>query len=318
MNRHYRYNWLRSPFDARDHKFMYSKTGAPRPQKLLPDPSVGLAYDQGQEGSCTANAIARVVRALGVCADPSRQFIYDGERLEEHVALTKDSGAFGRDGAKLLHKVGVCTEHTFPYTPGNMKHKPPQAAYDEAAQHRISGYRHVYSVDGLLDALASGHMVPFGFEVPESFESDEVAHTGVLQLPKKGEKSVGGHEVVACGFDLEANVIFCGNSWGDDWGMRLKLSDGVERGGFSRCRSPTWPARSSPTTSSCWRGEVILREAPMRELVARRDELRTQIDALDAEIARRAREEFEAQQREHEMWGRLKPRPMLQRGTPRW
>ena len=110
--------------------------------------------------------------------------------------------------------------------------KPPQTAYDEAKNHRVRSYKHIYSVGGLIDALAAGHLVPFGFEVPESFESDEVAHTGVLQMPKAGEKFVGGHEVFACGYDLDANVAFCGNSWSDAWGMRLKLSDGVERGGF--------------------------------------------------------------------------------------
>jgi hypothetical protein len=228
----YRYNWLRSPFDARDHDHEYVKTGAPRPRKLLPPPSVGMAYDQGQEGACTGNALARVARAMGVHVDPSRQFIYVGERLIEGVALTKDSGAFGRDGAKLLLHTGVCGEGSFPYNHHDMVTKPPRSAYDEAKNHRIRSYKHIYSVGALIDALASDHMVPFGFEVPESFESDEVAHTGVLGMPKPGEKFVGGHEVFACGYDLDANVAFCGNSWGDGWGMRLKLSDGVERGGF--------------------------------------------------------------------------------------
>jgi C1A family cysteine protease len=146
--------------------------------------------------------------------------------------LTKDGGAFGRDGARLLLHTGVCSESAFPYTHHNMVTKPPQAAYDEAAKHKITAYKHVYSLEGLLDALASGHLVPFGFEVPESFESDETARTGVLRMPKPGEKSVGGHEVVAAGYDMDAQVVFCLNSWGEKWGMHLKLSDGVEHGGI--------------------------------------------------------------------------------------
>ncbi len=232
MTRHYRYNWLRSPFDARDHDHEYQRTHAPRPRKALPTPSVGLAYDQAQEGACTGNALARVARAMGVHPDPSRQFIYVGERLIEGTPLTKDSGAFGRDGAKLLLHTGVCGEGTFPYTHHNMTVKPPQAAYDEAANHKITAYKHIYSLEALLDALAAGHLVPFGFEVPENFESDECANTGVLKVPAPGEKTVGGHEVFACGYDEDAKVIFCGNSWSDKWGMRLKLSDGIERGGF--------------------------------------------------------------------------------------
>lgn len=233
MDRHYRYNWLRSPFDARDHDHEFKRTHAPRPRRGLPSPTLGMAYDQLQEGACTGNAIARVARALGVHPDPARQFIYVGERLLEGTALTKDSGAYGRDGAKLLLHTGVCSEAAFPYTHHNMVTKPPPAAYDEAAKHKISSYKHIYSLEALLDALAAGVPgVPFGFEVPVSFESDEVARTGKLEMPKPGEKSAGGHEVFACGWDDDAKVIFCGNSWSDKWGMRLKLSDGVERGGF--------------------------------------------------------------------------------------
>lgn len=169
---------------------------------------------------------------MGVHPDPSRQFIYVGERLIEGTPLTKDSGAFGRDGAKLLLHTGVCGEAAFPYTHHDMVTKPPQAAYDEAKAHRITGYKHIYSLDALLDALAAGHLVPFGFEVPASFESADMATTGQMRMPAPGEKFIGGHEVFACGYDEDAKVILCGNSWSDKWGMRLKLADGVERGGF--------------------------------------------------------------------------------------
>lgn len=49
---------------------------------------------------------------------------------------------------------------------------------------------------------------------------------------------------------------------------------------------------------------MILREAPMKELIARRDELRSQAAAIDAEIARRAREAMELQCRERQEWAR--------------
>lgn len=224
-----RYNWLPSPFDARDH--LYEVKGTTLPDIVMPMPAVGAPYDQGQEGSCTGNAYARIFRAMHPDFDPSRNFIYDGERLIEGTPLTKDSGAYGRDGAKLLKNTGVCAEHLWPYKHATMVKKPPQACYDDAANHKISGYKALHTRYDMLDCLASGGLIAFGFVVFESFESDAVAKTGVVPMPTHGEKNLGGHEVFMCGYDLKREVFICGNSWGD-WGMRLTLADGSNHGGF--------------------------------------------------------------------------------------
>ena len=59
----------------------------------------------------------------------------------------------------------------------------------------------------------------FGFSVYESFESPRVAETGVVPLPRLGERVLGGHAVVACGYDLRASRFTVRNSWGARWGM---------------------------------------------------------------------------------------------------
>jgi C1A family cysteine protease len=66
--------------------------------------------------------------------------------------------------------------------------------------------------------LASGYPFVFGFTVYESFESNAVAQTGDMPMPKSGEKVVGGHAVLAVGFDNEDRVFIVRNSWGDGWG----------------------------------------------------------------------------------------------------
>ncbi len=45
--------------------------------------------------------------------------------------------------------------------------------------------------------LAEGFPFVFGFTVYESFESAQVARTGVLNMPKPNEKLVDGHIVLA-------------------------------------------------------------------------------------------------------------------------
>ena len=47
-----------------------------------------------------------------------------------------------------------------------------------------------------------------------------MAKTGVLNLPKKGEKMVGGHAILAVGYDDAAKRLIIRNSWGPKWGMK--------------------------------------------------------------------------------------------------
>jgi C1A family cysteine protease len=68
--------------------------------------------------------------------------------------------------------------------------------------------------------LADGFPFVFGFTVYESFESDTVAKSGVLNLPKAKESAIGGHAVCAVGYDDAARRFIVRNSWGTDWGKR--------------------------------------------------------------------------------------------------
>ena len=68
--------------------------------------------DQGQIGSCTANAL---VGALGflhggpAAVIASRLFVYYGERVIEGD-VRQDAGAEIRDGVKVLNKLGAPPE----------------------------------------------------------------------------------------------------------------------------------------------------------------------------------------------------------------
>ncbi len=60
----------------------------------------------------------------------------------------------------------------------------------------------------------------FGFSVSTVFESDAVARTGRLNLPKRGEKNLDGHAVCAVGYDDREKRLLVRDSWGADWGMQ--------------------------------------------------------------------------------------------------
>ena len=72
----------------------------------------------------------------------------------------------------------------------------------------------------MKQCLAEGYPFVFGFSVYEGFESAAVAKTGTLDMPKPGEKNVGGHAVCAVGYDDAAKRILVRNSWGTDWGVK--------------------------------------------------------------------------------------------------
>ena len=67
--------------------------------------------------------------------------------------------------------------------------------------------------------LASGFPFVFGFTVYETFESDEVAKSGIVPMPGPSEAALGGHAVMAVGYDDASQRFLARNSWGTSWGM---------------------------------------------------------------------------------------------------
>ena len=200
---------------------------------VLP-PSVDLTplcppvYDQGQIGSCTANAIAGAIefdRLKQKVQDftPSRLFIYWNERfLEGGLTQTyQDSGAQIRDGIKSVAAQGDCPETEWPYKATKYTTKPLTRCYADALKYKAVNYaRLTPTLNQLKQCLASGFPFVFGFTVYESFESDQVASTGHAPMPAKGESSIGGHAVVGVGYNDANQWFIVRNSWGPKWGMK--------------------------------------------------------------------------------------------------
>jgi len=218
------YGWVPDRPDQRDR--LYAAIAAP--PKRLPakvDLRAGCSpvENQGQLGSCTANALVGNLEFLEkksgrTVTDLSRLFIYYNERAMEGT-INDDSGAAIRDGVKSLAKLGVCEESDWPYKISCFKQKPPAACYRSAADHQVTSYHRVIGLKQMRQCLAEGYPFVFGFTVYAAFESAAVAKSGQLDLPKKGEKNMGGHAVCAVGYDDQAGRILVRNSWGPDWGL---------------------------------------------------------------------------------------------------
>ena len=199
-------------------------TSLPSSVDLSAQPDMPPVYDQGQLGSCTANAIAAAVDFQNHRQDqkwltPSRLWIYYQERVIEGT-VSQDSGAQIRDGMKAVAKLGVCPETDWPYDISKFTNTPSDQCYREALQHRVTRYQRIPRVlNQFKGCLAHGFTFVFGFRVYESFESDEVGRTGVVPMPATGEQALGGHAVLAVGYDDEQQRFIVRNSWGEGWGM---------------------------------------------------------------------------------------------------
>jgi C1A family cysteine protease len=182
-------------------------------------------YDQGQLGSCTANSIGAALEFDQIkqgeqSFTPSRLFIYYNERVIEGT-VSSDSGAQIRDGVKSVNQLGAPPESDWAYDISKFADKPPQPAFDEAAKHKSILYQRVtQTLPQLKGCLAAGYPFVFGFTVYESFESQQVASSGEAPMPKAGEKQLGGHAVLAVGYDEDQQRFIVRNSWGPGWGMK--------------------------------------------------------------------------------------------------
>lgn len=224
MKSGYNYGWRRDNPDHRDLFYAADPTMmATIPSSIDLRPQCPPVYQQGALGSCTANAIAgalefdQMKQGLSVYT-PSRLFVYYNERSMEGTVLS-DSGAAIRDGVRSVNRQGACDESLWPYDITQFATQPPPNCYQAAAQHRALLYQRVpQQLAHMKAVLASGLTFIYGFTVYESFESQEVANTGIVPMPGMEEAVLGGHAVLAVGFDDVKQVFTTRNSWGPNFG----------------------------------------------------------------------------------------------------
>uniref|UniRef100_A0A1X7SZ67 Peptidase C1A papain C-terminal domain-containing protein n=1 Tax=Amphimedon queenslandica TaxID=400682 RepID=A0A1X7SZ67_AMPQE len=219
--------------DYRDQRKKYEQHEIPSERT---HPNVDLSgyvhhvYDQGDLGSCTANALcsaygldlvkqSQTTRGGYYYFDPSRLFLYYNTR-EREGNQSKDSGASIRDTVKSMNRKGVCKESEWPYKVWKFKEKPPQSCYDAAVGNNLCKYERLdHNIDQFRACLKDNCPFVFGFNVYASFHN--ISRNGYMPLPSRREQlgePLGYHAVVAVGYDDSRRCIKVLNSWGSRWG----------------------------------------------------------------------------------------------------
>lgn len=234
--------WRPDKPDFRDFKF-----GAP-PRAVLPPivdlrPGFPAVYDQGELGSCTANAIAGCIEYLQRKQKkakqflPSRLFIYYNERAMEGT-IDEDAGAEIRDGIKSVNKLGAPPEDLWPYdAKGDLfKTKPSAKAFKEATKYQALEYQRVgNSAMTLRACLAKGLPLVFGFTVYDSIDGDEATKLGIIPIPGEKEGTQGGHAVAGVGYTNDLRKVH-------SLGAALVLPDWAKTVGFWMIVRNSWAA----------------------------------------------------------------------------
>lgn len=147
----------------------------------------GLPLDQGNRGSCTAQALCGALNSTpGVSpllTEADANHLYDQEIALEGYPPSADPGGTGL----YICKVGV-------------------------ADGLISSYQHAFGLQHALEALVlrpciTGVNWYEGFDNPDEYGFVKIA--GQVR---------GGHEFVADAISLARKAVGCWNSWGPSWG----------------------------------------------------------------------------------------------------
>ena len=196
--------------------------------------------DQGSLGSCTANAGVGMMeyferKAFGKHIDASRLFLYKVTRNLLH--WTGDTGAFLRSTMGALVLFGVPPEEYWPYKIADFDKEPSAfcyafgQAYQAISYYRLDppGTSAAQLLNTIKTNLSGGLPSMFGFTVYSSYS--QASATGKLPYPTPKEKIVGGHAIVAVGYDDKMKIkntnpgavetvgaFLIRNSWGTGWG----------------------------------------------------------------------------------------------------
>jgi hypothetical protein len=199
-------------------------------------------FDQGQLGSCTANAFCGAY--MTICnkkknADagwiPSRLWVYYWERVTENPGTNPstlgDTGADVTDADSYVQKNGVCSDSLWPYNISTFDQTPSADMVADALKHKITSSKVIPIDQNLLTNIEtvvnSGSPVLTAISVYQSFEGNGPSQTGMIPIPNPvnyndpndpQDPFLGGHEVLIVGYSHDKQLFTFLNSWGSSWG----------------------------------------------------------------------------------------------------
>lgn len=194
-------------------------------------------WNQGGLGSCTIHGAGMGIGVLEMQLPQPKTIVIC--RLQGYLEIRRllgpqyidiDSGGMIRDAIKVLAEGLVGPESLWPYDENKFRQTPPSEVYEAGIHHPLTEYRRLFTASEARESIAAGFPVVFGFSV-RSGQLEEAGQTGVLQ-PYSDHSIVGGHAVVAVGYDDNRGMLLIRNSWGNSWGTSIPGQENLDLGNF--------------------------------------------------------------------------------------
>lgn len=219
--------------DYRDIQFSEVAMAIQPPEKFFVDVSNIPVTMQYKRGSCVAHATAKRKEKMEL--DDNGSFVPLSPRFL-YAMIKKDDGnpyegTMIRNGLKMIHKYGVCTESLYPSDYPDMSHaefmdfsKVPEAAFKEALTYKDLTYTAVpVNKDSLKMAIMQGNGVIARVVMSKNWWTDKngnVTWNEQALMPLRpvdaNSPAVGGHAVWLYGWD--GDRFYGRNSWSSSWG----------------------------------------------------------------------------------------------------
>lgn len=246
--------WRPDVPDIRDEKFAFYKTyrndlvnEADIPKRLIVPWQISRRSkrlidnlpvdDQLNSSSCTGQSVGTLIdQQSGWTKRSKLQLYWYGRETINETHL--DNGAYIRDVIKGASKIGAGSERLWPFNVQKVTEQPSRLVMFSANRHKVHSYHRLQTRQDFLSCLFNRFAFVIGFMVYDQFvtANSSVDRFGILNLPKDGERSHGGHAVTVIGYDndfrnspwgakalangldVPTNVYIVRNSWGSHWG----------------------------------------------------------------------------------------------------
>jgi len=214
------YGWKKGLNKPKAFLYSPSKHALPLPSYVDLQPKCPPVYDQKK---CTVNAGAGLSQYLMrkhgyVDWMPSQLALYYWNRMQKGTT-NKDSGDSLQNDMNSLVKFSVPHEPLWKYEPKNFTIKPEKSVWSDGYWHSVRiGLSVEQNIETIKSCIAECYPIIFGMMVYSYFESLEMEKNGILKMPTSNDKILGGHAVMAVGYDDHTKMIKVRNSWGGKWG----------------------------------------------------------------------------------------------------
>lgn len=216
----YIYGWKKDCYDERDYPYYATAHVKSTLDKFILSQKIPV-FDQSTISSCVANSLAGcLIYMYSLHSNiPSRMFMYYIARiLDGNVDV--DIGCTFRSAIKAIKYWGTCYENQWPYITSNVLVRPNSLCFSSIPRFHIKRYERLPCTPPSWEHCLYVLKKPFVFGV-SIYSSFFTSVNGNIKTPHfQSETCIGGHAMIAIGYDKNKKIIHFQNSWGVGWGNK--------------------------------------------------------------------------------------------------